>query len=194
MEDLKLIFAGNLICLRTEAGMTQLQLGEQINYSDKSVSKWERGDALPDVAVIKAIADLFGVTVDFMITSHDEWNVRPVKHHLNTDTVIAIANLGVWLVAALLFVIFWMLGSLQWLCFMAAVPAMFITWLTLNSVWKKGKHNAWLIAALVISLFGLMSFILWRYELLVLLAPSLLIVWLSFRVYKKEKTKNGKKD
>ena len=51
MEDLKLIFASNLIRLRTSAGMKQSELGEQLNYSDKSISKWERAEALPDAAV-----------------------------------------------------------------------------------------------------------------------------------------------
>ena len=48
MDELKLIFASNLIRLRTAAGMTQAELGEQLNYSDKSISKWERGEAIPD--------------------------------------------------------------------------------------------------------------------------------------------------
>ena len=192
MEDLKVIFAANLIRLRTEAGLTQLQLAEQLNFSDKSVSKWERGDAIPDVIVMKAMADLFGVTVDFLITSHDEWNVLPVERHVNTDTVTAIVSVGIWLVAALIFVIFWMLDNVQWVVFLAALPIMLITWLILNSVWKNGRNNRWLVAALIVSLFALLSFLLWRYEILVLLIPSLLIAWLSFRVYKKGKSKRDK--
>lgn len=54
MDELKLIFASNLIRLRTAAGMTQAELGEQLNYSDKSISKWERGEAIPDAAVLQA--------------------------------------------------------------------------------------------------------------------------------------------
>lgn len=193
MEDLKIIFAANLIRLRTEVGLTQLQLAEHLNYSDKSVSKWERGDALPDVAVMKAMADLFGVTVDFMITSHDHWNVSPVKRHVDVNTIIAIVGIGIWLLATLLFVIFWMMGNVYWVIFLATLPVMLTTWLVLNSIFKKGKNNTYLVASLVISLFGLLSFTLWRYELWVLLLPSLLIVWLSFRVYRKEKTKRDKK-
>ncbi|MBQ3259196.1 MAG: helix-turn-helix transcriptional regulator [Clostridia bacterium] len=193
MEELKIVFAANLIRLRTEAGLTQLQLAEQLNYSDKSVSKWERGDALPDVVVMKAMADLFGVTVDFLITSHDEWNVRPVKRHIDTNAVTAISAIGIWLLAALIFVIFWMNGRVYWVIFMAALPVMLVTWLVLNSVWRKGYNNRFLVAALIVSVFGLLSFVLWRYELLILLIPSLLIAWLSFQVYKKEKNKKGNK-
>ena len=76
MDDLKLIFASNLIKLRTEAGMTQADLGEKINYSDKTVSKWERAEALPDASVLKKMAEIFGVSVDYLINSHDQWEPK----------------------------------------------------------------------------------------------------------------------
>lgn len=72
MEDLKDIFAKNLIKLRKEVKLTQAELAEKINYSDKAVSKWERGESVPDISVLKAIADLFGVTVDYLINEHNE--------------------------------------------------------------------------------------------------------------------------
>ena len=62
LEELKLVTAANLIKLRTGAGMTQAELGAQLNYSDKSISKWERGEAIPDAYVLTQIAALFGVT------------------------------------------------------------------------------------------------------------------------------------
>ena len=61
---------GKLIrSLRLEKGMTQLELAVSIGVSDKAVSKWERGDGTPDVFVLKQIADLYGVTVDFLDTA-----------------------------------------------------------------------------------------------------------------------------
>ncbi|MFR6424856.1 MAG: helix-turn-helix domain-containing protein [Oscillospiraceae bacterium] len=77
MDELKLIFASNLIRLRTAAGMTQAELGEQLNYSDKSISKWERGEAIPDAMVLKRMSELFGVTVDYLLNEHDAWQPRP---------------------------------------------------------------------------------------------------------------------
>ena len=59
MTDLKPIFAENLAVLRKKKGWTQLELAERLNYSDKAVSKWERGESLPDVTILKQIADLF---------------------------------------------------------------------------------------------------------------------------------------
>lgn len=73
MEDFKLTFASNLIRLRNDAGMTQAELGEKLNYSDKSVSKWERAESLPDAFVLQKIAGIFGVTIDYLVTGHDAW-------------------------------------------------------------------------------------------------------------------------
>ena len=68
MEDIKSIVAKNLSDLRQRNGMTQLELAERLNYSDKTISKWERAESSPDIAVLVEIADLFGVTVDYLVT------------------------------------------------------------------------------------------------------------------------------
>ncbi|MCQ2426987.1 MAG: helix-turn-helix domain-containing protein [Clostridia bacterium] len=65
-----------IAALRTASGMTQAELAEKLNYSDKAVSKWERGESLPDIAVIKQIADLFGVTVDSLCLDSPETALR----------------------------------------------------------------------------------------------------------------------
>jgi len=72
MENLKSIIAKNIVLLRTGAHLTQAELAERLNYSDKAVSKWERGESLPDITVIKAIADMFGVTVDWLLRENGE--------------------------------------------------------------------------------------------------------------------------
>ena len=56
MDERKATIASNLIRLRLAAGMTQAELGEKLNYSDKSISKWERGDVTTDVFVLMQIA------------------------------------------------------------------------------------------------------------------------------------------
>ena len=55
--ELRGIIAKNICSLRTGAGLTQLQLAEILNYSDKAVSKWERGESVPDIFMLKRIAD-----------------------------------------------------------------------------------------------------------------------------------------
>ena len=63
-EDIKQTIASNLSGYRKKAGLTQQQLADKLNYSDKAVSKWERAEAIPDVIVLKSIADIYGVKVD----------------------------------------------------------------------------------------------------------------------------------
>ena len=65
--ELKSIVAKNLVDLRKNAGFTQIEIAEKLNYSDKAVSKWERGESLPDVETIKKLADLYSVSVDAIL-------------------------------------------------------------------------------------------------------------------------------
>ncbi len=193
MEDLKAVFAGNLIQLRTQAGMTQAQLAERLNYSDKSVSKWERADSLPDLTVAKAIAEQFGVTVDYLLTSHDGWTGKPVKLLYNPSSITGVCLVGIWTLAILLFLILhWTLDKLIWLVFVVTVPISLITLLVLNSVWRKERYHLLVISALVLSLFGLVAYLLVSYTqvkdlwaLVFLWIPTQLVVWLSFRIRKK---------
>lgn len=125
MDELKLIFASNLIRLRTAAGMTQAELGEQLNYSDKSISKWERGEAIPDAAVLKRMSEIFGVTVDYLLNEHDAWQPGPEpaacdrSHH----AIILVALMGIVTLAVLVFVVLWLwLGAVEWIVFACFVP------------------------------------------------------------------------
>ena len=76
LSELKLVSASNIIRLRTQAGMTQVELGAKLNYSDKTVSKWERGEAIPDAYVLTRLADLFGVSVDYLLERFPDWNLK----------------------------------------------------------------------------------------------------------------------
>ena len=58
------LLAKNLVYYRKASGLTQLELAEKFNYSDKSISKWERGEGFPDVFVLKSLADFYGISVD----------------------------------------------------------------------------------------------------------------------------------
>ena len=78
MEDWKQIVAGNLAALRKAQGLTQLQLAEQLHYSDKAVSKWERGESMPDLAVMKQLADFYGIRIDdFLLTPEQRAEAQP---------------------------------------------------------------------------------------------------------------------
>ena len=96
MEDLRKIIAENIVALRKSSSMTQIELAQRLDYSDKSVSKWERGESIPGVVVLKQIADIFGVTVDYLITdTHADKNapsleVKPADEPAETPTEVPV--------------------------------------------------------------------------------------------------------
>lgn len=195
MDELKLITASNIIKLRTDAGMTQAELGSRLNYSDKTVSKWERAESVPDAFVLKQIGEIFGVSVDYLLSEHDEWEHAPADGGakgraagFSTGVVTLVSVMGIWTLAVFMFVIFWILGSMQWIIFASAVPVTVITLLVFNCVWRQGRHNVWIVAALVLSIFlliylTLLKFNLW--QLFLVLIPAEIIVFLSFRIKKR---------
>ena len=66
-EKLKNQIGANIAAYRKNAGLTQAGLAEKLNYSDKAVSKWERGDSIPDVLTLMALAEQFGITVNDLL-------------------------------------------------------------------------------------------------------------------------------
>jgi len=64
--------AKNLVKLREANRLTQAELAEQLNYTDKAISKWERGESLPDVLTLKKVATILGSDVNFILESHEE--------------------------------------------------------------------------------------------------------------------------
>ena len=189
MDECRAAVAANLIRLRTAAGLTQSELGDKLNYSDKSVSKWERGDAVPDVFVMKQIADIYGVTVDYLLQPHDgnEDAPLPVGEDADYSTTIitTVSILGIWTVALLIFVILWLTGSIVWQIFVYAIPISLITLLVLHSIWRGGRRNEYIVAALVLSLIATVYLSLLPsnpWQLFLLAIPAELVVFLSFRI------------
>lgn len=189
MEDLKFITAANIISFRTKAGMTQAQLAELLNYSDKSVSKWERAEAVPDAYVLKHMSEIFGVSVDYLLSSHNDWEPisQKQKRRYRSEIIVLISMVGIWTLAFFIFIIGWILGHLFWMVFIYAIPISLITLLVFNSVWEKGKRNYYIISTLVASIFVMFYLALLRWnpwQILLLIVPAELIVFLAFRVKK----------
>ncbi len=192
MDERKATIASNLIKLRLAAGMTQAELGEKLNYSDKSISKWERGDVTTDVFVLMQIADIFGVDVDYLLKPHNEiepaiYNKPAGEATYTTNMITLVTLLGIWTVALFIFVILWICGMVVGLVFVYAVPVSLITLLVLNSVWNGGRKNRFIIAALVLSIIATVYLTFLRrnlWQLWLLAVPSLLLVFLGARIYR----------
>lgn len=170
MDQLKPIIARNIAALRQAAGMTQLDLAEALHYSDKAVSKWERGESVPDVSVLKHIADLFHVTVDSLLQDSPAPSAAPAvpapvpaAAQRTRRLITAISLVSVAALALLLYIILRF-----WPVFLYALPAACIVWLVLNSLWFDCRRN-----------YAIISCMLWTLllSLCVTLACAGLPVW-----------------
>ena len=152
MNNIKRAVAKNIAELRVANNMTQLELAGRLNYSDKAVSKWEHGDSIPDLCVLAEIAEMFGVTLDYLIKEEHTESEKPTtqKPYRYRRSIIMLVAIGaVWVLAMLAFVLSSLIfvdASYQWLSFIYAVPTSMVVWLVLNSVWFNQKSNYFIIS------------------------------------------------
>lgn len=161
MRDIKSILAKNLTELRLQNNLTQLELAEKLNYSDKTISKWERGESSPDISVLVEIAELFGVTLDELVKSENiEANVsapKPQRGKYNRRAISYVSESVGWVVAIIAFIITTLIiggMSFQWLYFVYALPVVLIVRLVFNSIWFNPRHNYLIISLLMWSILS----------------------------------------
>ena len=137
-NEFKLIVAKNLIKFRKANGLTQLELAEKLNYSDKAISKWERGESLPDIYMLNVIAEMFGITLNDLVS--EETQVNQSKGKFNKSVVISLSIGLVWLVAIALFVLLAIAKiDFAWLTFIFAIPTSFIVSIVFSKIYKYHK-------------------------------------------------------
>lgn len=221
-EKLKVQIGTNISNLRKRQGLTQAGLAEKLNYSDKAVSKWERGESAPDILTLVSIAEVLGVTVDDLISDpnalpEQTGSVQQAMGHVVEKTlkrkadkriIVRLSSILVWFVALLVYVVVASLGiSNSWLAFFLAIPADAIVILSLRSAWRDFRSNRTLISVIMWgSLLSIYMFLLvllhenvWRIFLLGI--PGQAAIWLWFRMFRNPRTtevqdgqKNAEKD
>lgn len=186
MENLKKTVSSNISRLRILNKLTQAELAEKLNYSDKAVSKWERGESIPDAFVLKQMASIFGVTVDYLLDEHAEIKVKASKKDYKRRVLItALSFIGVWSFALLLFAILFFCGITHLMIFAYAIPVSLLVLLILNSIWKMKHINFHLISAFVWSILLMLylAFLQHNLWLLFLLGiPAQIIILLCFKI------------
>jgi transcriptional regulator with XRE-family HTH domain len=159
MMDLKSVVAKNIVDLRKSHNWTQTELAQKLNYSDKAVSKWERAESLPDVTVLKQIADLFLVTVDYLLAEeHAKDQAKPpslIKQIRQNHVIVALLSATlVFLIATIVFVVLG-LFSVQlpiWMAYVYAFPVVWIVLIIFNAIWGKRKWNIVFVTMLLWSI------------------------------------------
>jgi len=212
-EKLKYQLGANIASYRKRNRLTQAGLAEKLNYSDKAVSKWERGESMPDVLTLVQLADLFEVTVNDLLVDPNELPEttgavekamekvveKTLKRKADKRVILGLSSLLVWFVALLLFVV---ISSMEvpksWVAFIYAIPADAIVMLSLRSAWQDFRWNQILVSAIMwgallsvyITLLVFFQLNIWKLFLLGI--PGQLAIFLWFRMFRpvKEET-NG---
>ena len=154
VNELKSVIAQNLIKYRKENGLTQQELAEKLNYSDKSISKWERGEGVPDIYILKQIAELYNVTVNDIIGMEKiENNATPTINKNKNHVLITLMSIGlVWLVATIVYsilkIIFPNTSAISY-CYIYAIPFSFIVLYVFNRIWFKIRLINFLSVSLI---------------------------------------------
>ncbi len=205
-EKLKNQIGTNIAIHRKNAGLTQAGLAAKLNYSDKAVSKWERGESVPDVLTMMVLAELFDITVNDLLSDPnalpediDPGNLekamskvseKALKRKANKNVILALSSTLVWFVALLIFVVISSFDiPYSWVAFLYAVPINAIVLLSLRSAWRDFRWNRWLISGIVwgflaaihISLMVFFKFNMWRMFLLGI--PGEIATTLWFRLF-----------
>ena len=211
-EKLKAVLGKNIASFRKQQRLTQAGLAEKLNYSDKAVSKWERGESIPDVLTLVQIADLFHISVNDLLTDPNQLPEntgvvvgkmekaveKTLKRKADKLSILGLSSLIVWFVATLLFVI---LSSLEigrsWMAFVYAIPANGIVLLSLLSAWRDFRFNNLIISVIMwggllsvySSLLIFASVNIWKVFLLGI--PGQLAIFFWFRLFRKPKEINN---
>ncbi len=149
-ESIRSAIAANIAHCRKVNGQTQAQLAEKLNYSDKSISKWDRGEGVPDIYVLSMIAELYGVTVNDLLNEDPPLQKSPGR------ILIVLLSVGlVWLVTAVVYFALRMAApsiSSAWMAFLFALPVMFIVLIVFTAIWWGRLYQCISVSGLVWSL------------------------------------------
>ncbi len=196
MGELKQTIAKNIAKFRKASKLTQIDLAEKLNYSDKAVSKWERGESIPDICVLKDMADLFGVTInDFVgetsvmpkVSEAEEERVERTKKKKWLITLCA--SVLPWLVACVLYMVLKIAlpTTKLWFIFIYAIPVTFIVLTVFSVMWYGQITTCVMVSALVwtlcLSLYVSISTIKFSWLIFTIGVPLqiLAIFWFALR-------------
>ena len=178
--------AKNIAQYRKAHHDTQLDLATKLNYSDKSVSKWERGESLPDVYILSQIAELYGVSVSALIGEIQPPKESKPHYHM----FILLLSLALTMAVATLLFSMFMICKVDypaWMFFVYALPVCSIICIVFTSLWWgilwQGVSVSALIWTLGLSLY--LSFELENVSLIFLVCAALQVLTLLWEGFRK---------
>ena len=153
MENLNFIIGKKLSELRKSHGLTQSELAEKLNFSDKAVSKWEQGESLPGIEVLYKLSRLYGVSLDYL--AGEETSLPPSAPSVRKNHIVItlLSVLAVWLAATVAYIACDISAGIRpWMVFCWAVPASFVVTVVFDVIWHGKKFFFLFVSLLVWSL------------------------------------------
>ena len=145
MENLKTIVANNLVLLRKKFGYKQSEVAEKLNYSDKTISKWENAEMLPSVENLIELCKLYNVTLDEITKEIEDDAIVKVekdKYRASKLSIALLAISSIWIIATIFFVYAQIISNnVYWTVFVWAIPVSMILAIIFNSLWGNIKMN-----------------------------------------------------
>ena len=158
MENLNNTIAKNLVLLRKKYGYKQSEVAEKLNYSDKTVSKWENAEMIPSLENLIELCKLYNVSLDEIIKQIDDDSKLLIKkdnYKVSKLSIALLAIFSVWIIATIIFVYAQIISDLSaWTVFVWAVPESMIVAIIFNSLWGNKKMNYVYISIMVWSLIA----------------------------------------
>ena len=205
MEQLKQTIADNLVNYRKQAHLTQQELAEKLNYSDKAVSKWERAEGVPDVLVLKALADLYGVTVNDFLVDHTKRKKLRFKDYFAKRWLITLLSAILVFFVATIVVFVWLVvdpasaANVAKYTYLTALPVSMIVVVVFSCIWGKIWHRCvsgsiliWTLCLLIHLALNIVSLEYTWMIYVVGAAMQLLIILWFILVYLVKRSKNAK--
>lgn len=162
------IIAKNLIILRKNKKLTQLELAEKFNYSDKSISKWETGESLPSLDVLLDLCKFYDVSINSLIDENYELNnQQTIKKTFPAKLIISLLGTSaVWLLATILFVAINIINhEIYWMAFLWALPISCLVLTIFNVIWGKRRYSFFILTILLWSSLACVHIQLIKYNL-----------------------------
>ena len=174
MKELNKIISDNLVMLRKKLGLKQSDVADKLNYSDKTVSKWETGEIIPNIENLIELCKLYDVSLEQITRKMDISEVENIEqkpdYTKRNKLIISLLSISaVWVLATVVFVYALIISDFNaWTVFVWAVPISFILAIIFNSLWGKKKLNYVFISILLWSLITCIYLQFVKYNLIAL--------------------------
>lgn len=192
-KDVNKVLSDNLTKLRKNKKLTQLELAEKFNFSDKTISKWESGESLPNIETLYKLSTFYGIKLDDLMDENLDLSEKKqqIDNSWRNKLIISLLAVSlVWIIATIVYVYTNIIFQRNlWIAFVWAVPISFIVAIVFNSIWGKRMHTFIYVSLLIWTFiaafyFQTLAYNLWVIFIIAIPAQISIILCSKIKSYK----------